>query len=104
MNQSSDSQNNTSDAGDSDSNNKAIAAADSPIAVELEAGKSYYWCRCGRSAKQPFCDGSHKGSDISPLKFEADAASSNGKPAYLCRCKQTQNPPYCDGSHKQIGK
>ncbi|HHO69367.1 MAG TPA: CDGSH iron-sulfur domain-containing protein [Gammaproteobacteria bacterium] len=67
-----------------------------PVEVELEAGKTYYWCRCGRSASQPFCDGSHKGTGVEPLAFSPEQA---GK-AWLCVCKRTANPPYCDGSHK----
>lgn len=69
-----------------------------PTAAELKAGEEYYWCRCGRSSKQPFCDGSHRGTDITPMSF---AAKEDGE-AYLCQCKQTGNPPYCDGSHKSL--
>jgi len=70
-------------------------AALTPIAVELEAGKEYHWCSCGRSKNQPFCDGSHQGTDFTPVAFTPE---KDGE-AHLCRCKQTQNPPYCDGSH-----
>lgn len=69
-----------------------------PSAVELKAGKEYYWCRCGRSSNQPFCDGSHQGTDILPMTFTAKGDGT----AYLCQCKQTQNSPYCDGSHKNL--
>jgi CDGSH-type Zn-finger protein len=69
-----------------------------PIAVEVEAGKDYYWCACGKSAKQPFCDGSHKGSGFSPLKFTAPET----KKAFFCTCKQTGATPLCDGSHKKL--
>ena len=75
-----------------------VVAYNKPIAVELEAGKEYYFCRCGRSANQPFCDGSHKGTGFTPLGFTAE---EDGE-AYLCRCKQTHNAPYCDGHHKQV--
>lgn len=75
-----------------------VVAFNKPIGVELEAGKEYYFCRCGRSANQPFCDGSHKETGFTPLAFTAEA---DGK-AFLCRCKQTGNAPYCDGSHKQV--
>jgi CDGSH iron-sulfur domain-containing protein 3 len=67
----------------------------SPYQVELEAGKRYAWCRCGRSKKQPFCDGSHAGTGIEPLMFTAE----RNELALLCGCKDTGDPPYCDGSH-----
>jgi CDGSH-type Zn-finger protein len=69
-----------------------------PIPVEVEAGKDYYWCSCGKSAKQPFCDGSHKGSSFAPTKYPA----AESKTAYFCTCKQTANPPLCDGSHSKL--
>lgn len=73
-------------------------AQKAPYPVELEAGKPYFWCACGRSKSQPFCDGSHKGSNFTPLKFTADAS----KTAYICGCKHSQNAPYCDGTHKTL--
>ncbi len=69
-----------------------------PYPVELEAGKTYYWCRCGRSKNQPFCDGSHKGTSFEPLAFTAEKSET----AYLCGCKHSNNPPFCDGSHKDL--
>lgn len=69
-----------------------------PYVVELEEGKTYAWCRCGRSQKQPFCDGSHKDTSLQPLMFKAE---KTGK-AFLCGCKSTGNSPHCDGSHKQL--
>jgi CDGSH-type Zn-finger protein len=69
-----------------------------PIAVEVEAGKSYYWCSCGLSAGQPFCDGSHKGSGFAPVKYEA----TETKTAYFCACKHSANPVLCDGSHAKL--
>lgn len=66
-----------------------------PYQVELEAGKRYAWCRCGRSNKQPFCDVSHAGTGIEPLMFTAQRTEL----ALLCGCKDTGDPPYCDGSH-----
>jgi CDGSH-type Zn-finger protein len=66
-----------------------------PIAIDVEAGKVYWWCRCGRSQRQPFCDGAHKGSDFSPLKYTAAATG----PVWFCVCKATGSPPLCDGSH-----
>ena len=71
-------------------------AADEPFAVEVEAGKTYFWCSCGKSSKQPFCDGTHKGSDFEPVKYTAE---KDGK-AFFCGCKATANQPLCDGSHK----
>lgn len=73
-------------------------AQKSPIAVEVEAGKSYYWCACGLSKTQPFCDGSHKGSSIAPLKFDA----TESKKVFFCACKQSSNKPLCDGAHKAL--
>ncbi len=75
-----------------------VIAARAPIAVEVEAGKTYWWCTCGRSAKQPFCDGSHKGTDFAPMKYEAE---STGK-QWFCACKHTTKAPLCDGSHKAL--
>ncbi len=69
-----------------------------PIAVELEAGKTYAWCSCGESSNQPYCDGSHKGSEFSPVVFKAEET----KTAYMCQCKHTANPGYCDGTHKTL--
>ena len=77
---------------------KPIVADNRPIAVDVTAGEEYYFCVCGKSSNQPFCDGSHKGSGFAPLAFVADATEK----AYLCRCKQTARAPYCDGTHKQV--
>lgn len=77
---------------------EAVIAQKEPYVVELEAGKTYAWCRCGRSGKQPFCDGSHKETSLEPLMFKPE---KSGK-AYLCGCKHTGNQPYCDGSHKAL--
>lgn len=74
---------------------KAVRASDTPFGINVEAGKSYFWCSCGKSAKQPFCDGSHQGSSFTPLKYEAE---KTGK-VFFCGCKATQNAPLCDGSH-----
>jgi len=74
-----------------------VRASDTPYAIDVEAGKSYYWCSCGRSQKQPFCDGSHKDTGFSPVKYEATEAGT----VYFCGCKQTKNAPFCDGSHSK---
>jgi CDGSH-type Zn-finger protein len=66
--------------------------------IEVEEGKTYYWCACGLSKNQPFCDGSHKGTDISPVAYKAEAT---GK-AFFCGCKHTKKEPLCDGSHKEL--
>ena len=78
--------------------NKANIASKTPFAVEVEKGKDYYWCACGLSKSQPFCDGSHKGSEFSPVKFTADES----KTVYFCGCKQSGNGVRCDGTHKKL--
>ncbi len=77
---------------------KAEIAKLGPYVAQLEEGKSYLWCQCGRSFKQPFCDASHSGSGFGPRRFRA---RKTGRYA-LCGCKRTKRPPYCDGSHKEI--
>ncbi|MFT5134126.1 MAG: CDGSH-type Zn-finger protein [Gammaproteobacteria bacterium] len=77
---------------------QANVAQKSPIAVEVEEGKSYYWCSCGLSSKQPFCDGSHKETSFTPMKYDATESTTK----YFCACKQTGNQPLCDGAHKSI--
>ena len=69
-----------------------------PYAVDVKKGETYYWCACGRSSKQPFCDGSHKGTSFKPLAFKAEKSET----VYLCGCKKTKNPPMCDGTHKDL--
>ncbi|MFZ1773595.1 MAG: CDGSH iron-sulfur domain-containing protein [Rhizobiaceae bacterium] len=77
---------------------KGAIAAKAPIKVDVEAGKSYFWCACGQSKNQPFCDGSHKGSEFSPVKWTAETDG----PKWFCACKQTNGQPFCDGSHKAL--
>ena len=73
-------------------------AQTAPYRVEVEAGKSYFWCACGQSANQPFCDGSHKGTAFNPQKFTAEKDG----PVFFCGCKATGNAPLCDGSHSKL--
>ena len=73
-----------------------VRSSDTPFAADVTEGESYFWCACGRSKTQPFCDGSHKGTDFSPVKYTADET----KTVYFCGCKATKNQPLCDGSHK----
>ncbi|MCG5058051.1 MAG: CDGSH iron-sulfur domain-containing protein [Limnoraphis sp. WC205] len=68
-----------------------------PTVMELEPG-TYYWCSCGHSAKQPFCDGSHKGTELTPVAFDI----TEKKSVALCLCKHTNNLPFCDGSHSRL--
>ncbi len=77
---------------------KPIIADITPSKVSLTEGEDYYFCSCGRSKSQPFCDGSHAGTEFKPKAFTADSTGD----AYLCRCKHTTNAPFCDGSHKQF--
>ncbi len=77
--------------------NKGQSAGDSALAIEVEQGKSYYWCSCGKSSKQPFCDGSHKGTEIKPLVYKSELT----KRVFFCACKQTNDQPFCDGSHNK---
>jgi len=76
---------------------KAVRASDTPFVVEVEEGKNYFWCACGKSKKQPFCDGSHSGTDFTPVIFKATEA----KRVFFCGCKQSKKQPLCDGSHNK---
>ena len=66
-----------------------------PIPVDVEAGKDYFWCACGESKNQPFCDGSHKGTEFAPLKWTA----TDTEKTFFCACKHSANAPFCDGTH-----
>lgn len=69
----------------------------SPYAVEVEEGKKYFWCACGKSSKQPFCDGSHQGSEFQPQAYTAEKSEK----VFFCGCKKTANSPLCDGTHSR---
>lgn len=75
------------------------AARSTPCAILVEAGRSYYWCACGRSLSQPFCDGSHKGTEFMPVKYTAVRKEW----LWFCGCKRTGTPPLCDGAHTRQG-
>lgn len=75
-----------------------IVADNKPLGIELSQGEEYYYCRCGRTKNQPWCDGSHAGTGITPLPFKAEETGE----AYVCMCRQTGNPAYCDGSHAKL--
>ena len=73
-------------------------AQKAPFPVDVEAGKTYFWCACGKSSRQPFCDGSHKDTGFAPVKFEA----TDTKKVFFCGCKHTGNGVMCDGSHSKL--
>jgi len=69
-----------------------------PYEIETREGKTYLWCACGRSQRQPFCDSSHAGSGRGPVRYRAETSETK----YFCGCKHTRNPPFCDGSHNNL--
>ncbi|MCE9614666.1 MAG: CDGSH iron-sulfur domain-containing protein [Lentisphaerae bacterium] len=73
-------------------------AQKSPFAVNVTAGQTYWWCACGKSKNQPFCDGTHRGSSFSPVEYKADQTAT----VYLCGCKHTGKRPLCDGTHRKM--
>lgn len=77
---------------------ESVIAQKGPYSVELVADKPYLFCRCGRSARQPFCDGKHEGSGIEPLRFSVPEAGMFN----LCGCKATDDEPFCDGTHNML--
>ena len=77
---------------------KPVVAQKTPYGVAVEAGKEYWWCACGRSQSQPFCDGRHRGTGLAPQQFQAAESAT----VWFCGCKGTGNRPMCDGSHKSL--
>lgn len=77
---------------------QATIAQKAPFPVAVEAGKDYWWCACGNSKNQPFCDGSHKGGPFTPIKYTA----AQSQTVFFCGCKASGNKPLCDGSHKSL--
>lgn len=77
---------------------EAVIAAKAPLAVDVEAGRTYWWCACGRSASQPFCDGSHEGTGITPVRYDATVSGRT----WFCACKRSVRAPLCDGTHRQL--
>ena len=75
-----------------------VVAARAPVKVALEQGKDYWWCACGMSKNQPFCDGSHKVGSFTPMKYTAEKSGDH----WLCACKNSNNKPLCDGTHKTL--
>ena len=70
----------------------------SPFRFDVIQGKSYWWCACGRSKNQPFCDGSHKGSEFSPVRYDA----TETRTVFFCGCKHSGGKPFCDGTHAKL--
>ena len=69
-----------------------------PLPVDVEEGRKYFWCSCGKSDRQPFCDGSHQGTEFLPLTYVAETTRT----LYFCACKHTRGAPLCDGSHNSL--
>lgn len=75
-----------------------VVAQKGPYQVDLKEGQAYFYCRCGRSQKQPFCDGSHKSTGLEPMRFIAASSGTFN----ICGCKTTGDEPFCDGSHNML--
>ena len=73
-------------------------AQKAPFPVDVTAGKKYFWCACGKSANQPFCDGSHSDTEFTPVAYETD----KDRTLYFCGCKRTAGAPLCDGTHSSL--
>ena len=80
------------------SRSEAEIAGKAPLPVEVEAGRTYFWCACGKSARQPFCDGSHRDTGLEPVKWEAPET----RRVWFCACKRSAGAPLCDGTHKGL--
>ncbi len=78
--------------------NTPVIAQKSPYKTEVVEGKNYFWCACGQSKKQPFCDGSHKDTGFLPVKYTAEKSGN----VFFCGCKQSGKAPLCDGSHNKL--
>ncbi len=78
--------------------NKPECPQTDPVEVNVKAGESYWWCACGRSQSQPFCDGSHAGTGFEPQEYVA----KRDRALWFCACKQTKKGPFCDGSHNRL--
>jgi len=78
--------------------NKPVIVDTKPLKVQINKNETIYWCSCGRSKKQPFCDGSHQGTGLTPVAFTAEKSEA----IFLCQCKHTKNPPFCDGTHAKL--
>lgn len=77
---------------------EAKIAQKGPFPIEVEEGKRYFWCECGRSETQPFCDVAHVGTDFRPVRYKAEKSET----VFFCGCKQTSTPPFCDGTHNSL--
>jgi CDGSH-type Zn-finger protein len=75
-----------------------IVAQRGPFGFKVEAGQKYFWCACGRSKGQPFCDGSHRGTGLTPVMFAAEKSEE----VWFCGCKASGAKPFCDGSHNRL--
>ena len=80
------------------SDEEPVCPQKGPYQVTLEAGRAYFWCCCGRSARQPFCDGAHKVTSFQPHRFVAESSGTFN----LCGCKSTDDRPFCDGTHNML--